>query len=212
MNIRGISGRFAGQEFPVAGGIVIGRSSQGCNVIFPDNVRGVSRTHCKVEATAQGLTITDLGSSNGTFLNGNKLQPNVPSRLNSGDTFWVGDKENSFTVSGQAVPAQIVNSAPPMLNSSDFARPAPAVGSRNKTGLIIGAIAAAAVVIALVMIIMNLNNKVDAQNSTINAQNDAIQSRDAELNRQQDKIDAYNNKSNFEKVVDGVEGFFDIIH
>ena len=50
MIIKGMAGIFVGQEFKVNGSLVFGRSSQGCDVHFPDDTKGVSRTHCKVDS------------------------------------------------------------------------------------------------------------------------------------------------------------------
>lgn len=50
----------------------------------------VSRRHAQIESTAVSCTITDLGSSNGTLVNGEKLSPNVPVTLADGDEILVG--------------------------------------------------------------------------------------------------------------------------
>ena len=99
MIISGTNGFFAHQTFPMdQGAVVFGRNSTACNVVFPDNTNGISRVHCKVENSSMGCTITDLGSSYGTFVNGLKIQPNVPTALKGGDTFYLGDKSNMFSV------------------------------------------------------------------------------------------------------------------
>src|SRR5260221_11108126 len=47
---------------------------------------GVSRRHVVVrQSEGNGLDILDLGSSNGTYLNGQKVNPNEPQRLRDGD-------------------------------------------------------------------------------------------------------------------------------
>jgi hypothetical protein len=56
----------------------------------------VSSRHAKLEANAGVLLITDVGSSNGTFLNGVRLAPNVPTSLRAGDRLRLGSSE--FTV------------------------------------------------------------------------------------------------------------------
>lgn len=54
----------------------------------------VSRLHCQFSLTAEGtLTVEDLGSTNGTFVNDRKIQQ---ARLNAGDRIRVGRLE--FTV------------------------------------------------------------------------------------------------------------------
>ena len=50
----------------------------------------VSRNHAAIEATAAGHQITDLGSANGTLVNGRKLRPQRPLRLASGDQIRLG--------------------------------------------------------------------------------------------------------------------------
>jgi pSer/pThr/pTyr-binding forkhead associated (FHA) protein len=49
--------------------------------------RGVSRMHAIIRRTDKGLVLQDLASSNGTWLNGVKLQPYVQMPLKSGDHF-----------------------------------------------------------------------------------------------------------------------------
>lgn len=59
--------------------------------------RGIaSRNHAQIGRDGSFYTITDLGSTNGTFLNGKPLQPNRPARLRSGDRVKVGEVEMEF--------------------------------------------------------------------------------------------------------------------
>lgn len=51
---------------------------------FPKKTKAVSRRHAAVERRADGYYIVDLGSSAGTFLNGQKLPPNAPFRIEPG--------------------------------------------------------------------------------------------------------------------------------
>lgn len=57
---------------------------------FPKKTKAVSRRHAAVERRADGYYIVDLASSAGTFLNGHKLPPNVPFRLESGSRVSFG--------------------------------------------------------------------------------------------------------------------------
>jgi pSer/pThr/pTyr-binding forkhead associated (FHA) protein len=50
----------------------------------------VSRVHCRLTAGATELEVTDLGSTNGTFLNG---QPVTQGSLKEGDRLGVGRVE-----------------------------------------------------------------------------------------------------------------------
>lgn len=50
---------------------VIGRSRDGCDLVIDD--QGVSRRHAEIVVTDSGVFIRDLGSSNGTLVNGQKV-------------------------------------------------------------------------------------------------------------------------------------------
>ena len=77
----------------------IGRKSTSRNIYpdvdlspSPEDV-AVSRQHAEIVRLADGtFTVTDLGSSNGTFLNGSAvaMPPNTPTPLANGDSVSVG--------------------------------------------------------------------------------------------------------------------------
>jgi hypothetical protein len=52
--------------------------------------KGVSRTHAALRRMEQTMTLVDLGSVNGTFLNGQRLVANQPRILRDGDEIRVG--------------------------------------------------------------------------------------------------------------------------
>jgi pSer/pThr/pTyr-binding forkhead associated (FHA) protein len=52
--------------------------------------KGVSRRHAVLRVDRRQLLLTDLGSSNGTWLNGSHLAPQEPIRLESGDEIRLG--------------------------------------------------------------------------------------------------------------------------
>ncbi|MDW8172573.1 MAG: FHA domain-containing protein [Anaerolineae bacterium] len=52
--------------------------------------KGVSRRHAIIEPNEDTLMIMDIGSSNGTFLNGQRLLPNQPRVLRDGDEIRLG--------------------------------------------------------------------------------------------------------------------------
>lgn len=55
------------------------------------NDPGISRRHLRLLRAADGaLSALDLGSTNGTKLNGAVLEPNVPARLSPGDAMTLG--------------------------------------------------------------------------------------------------------------------------
>lgn len=84
--LRFISGKYQGGEFPIRMNreIIIGRSSDLDMVLVEDMV---SRRHAKITSTEAEVYIQDLGSTNGTFVNGEKISR---SRLSEGDRVLVG--------------------------------------------------------------------------------------------------------------------------
>src|SRR5512140_1743441 len=81
-----ISGKYQGGEFPLKPNrqIVIGRSSDLDMVLVEDMV---SRKHAKISTVGQQIVIQDLGSTNGTFVNGEKIKK---VRLKEGDRVLIG--------------------------------------------------------------------------------------------------------------------------
>lgn len=51
---------------------------------------GVSRHHARVDVSGSQMSIMDLGSTNGSYVNGRQLVPNVACAVNPGDTVWFG--------------------------------------------------------------------------------------------------------------------------
>lgn len=59
--------------------------------------RGIaSRNHALLERNGDYYTITDLGSTNGTLLNGKQVVPRQPQRLRPGDRIKIGEVEMEF--------------------------------------------------------------------------------------------------------------------
>ncbi len=57
---------------PLAGAVVIGRSADRCDIAI-DYDKSVSGRHCEISVNDGRFYVTDLQSSNGTFLNGSKV-------------------------------------------------------------------------------------------------------------------------------------------
>jgi pSer/pThr/pTyr-binding forkhead associated (FHA) protein len=80
----------AGQTFEVGSGpLTIGRSES--NVIALPTDEFVSARHARVEPLRDGLWVVDLGSRNGTFLNGAPVDGRE--RLEPGDLLRIGDTQ-----------------------------------------------------------------------------------------------------------------------
>lgn len=81
-----ISGKYQGGEFPLQAEkpLIIGRSSELDMVLVEDMV---SRKHAKISWQGGKPVIEDLGSTNGTFVNGEKVKQ---AKLKEGDRILVG--------------------------------------------------------------------------------------------------------------------------
>lgn len=84
--LRFISGKYQGGEFPLYPDreILVGRSSDLDMVLVEDMV---SRKHAKISVSGDQIFIQDLGSTNGSFVNGEKIRR---ARLKEGDRILIG--------------------------------------------------------------------------------------------------------------------------
>ena len=73
----------------------VGRD-ESCEIPIVDH--HISRKHLELQYTNGSYFVTDLGSSNGTHLNGAELKPNEPYRLASGDLLCIMSIEVRFEV------------------------------------------------------------------------------------------------------------------
>jgi hypothetical protein len=79
-------GADAGHEVRLGGECVVGRAPES-DLVLAD--AGISRNHARITAGADGPIIEDLGSSNGTLLNGQPLAG--PEALRDGDEIQLGE-------------------------------------------------------------------------------------------------------------------------
>ena len=66
-------------------GLVLGRQPPS-DLVLPSGE--VSRAHCRIDIAGQAATVTDLGSTNGTFVNDRRIT--APTRLTVGDLLRLG--------------------------------------------------------------------------------------------------------------------------
>lgn len=95
-----VSGLHRGRRFVLdpARQFSIGRS---LNADFQPEDQNVSRVHCRLEFAAGGWTLVDLGSSNGTFVNGERIEKR---QLAFGDRIRLGCQELEFLSARGSVP------------------------------------------------------------------------------------------------------------
>lgn len=75
-------------EYPVK----LGRESDN-EIILEDQRKIISRSHAKILENEEIINIVDLGSSNFTYLNGERIFPNNENSIKSGDIIKIGDYE-----------------------------------------------------------------------------------------------------------------------
>lgn len=108
MFLTGVSTSVLGKEVEVKGSVIIGRDEKSGFVIDED---GVSGSHAKLELDGNTLKVTDLGSTNGTSVNGKKIPPNQAIKLKNNDSikfdiieFRVKDATPKKTMVREAAP------------------------------------------------------------------------------------------------------------
>ena len=81
--------------------MIVGRH-RSCDLILTDDT--ISGRHCKIDQTPEGYVIEDLGSSNGTFINGKRIET---SQLNDNDSVVLGIAQFVF-IDGQLIPQSML--------------------------------------------------------------------------------------------------------
>lgn len=99
--LRGVSGPVFGRNIPLHATITIGRS-QECNLQIDD--AGLSRLHARLVPGGDGVQVEDLGSTNGTYINGERV---VRGMARVGDEIGVDTLRFRLTASGQAEAAEV---------------------------------------------------------------------------------------------------------
>ena len=90
------------------GSLLLGRGSE-CEIVINESL--VSRMHARVQVNADGVWIEDLYSTNGVFLNGERiLQPRL---MHAGDRLFIGSQEIRF-IEVHTEPVSDAPSTPPL--------------------------------------------------------------------------------------------------
>ena len=89
----------SGQILPLADRteFTLGRSAEGQPIVpdvdltaFNAYANGVSRLHAAIKLINNRIIVVDLGSSNGTYLNGVRLAPYIETPVSHGDLVYLG--------------------------------------------------------------------------------------------------------------------------
>jgi len=98
IRLQGTGGVFAGRRFPVNGVVRIGRDPSRNDLVYPAGSPGISGVHCELHVRGGQVFLRDAGSSYGTFLRGTKIPNNQMVPVGIGETFYLGDPKESFTI------------------------------------------------------------------------------------------------------------------
>ena len=84
-----VDGPETGRSFTFRGAdsFLVGRSPKAHLVLDPKADRYVSRAHCLIDIRPPNLIVNDLGSTNGTFVNGTRIERAM---VGNGDEIRVG--------------------------------------------------------------------------------------------------------------------------
>ena len=93
-----ISGPLQGREFPLEDQTTLGRDPSNQISL---NEHWVSRQHCSIKKAADGFTIVDLGSHNGTFVNGVPVKEH---QLEHGNRIQIADSTFIFLLGEEVSP------------------------------------------------------------------------------------------------------------
>ena len=82
------NGQLAGQRWLIDGDrVVLGRELGSADLMLPE--RQISRRHAELYRADDGFWLRDLGSKNGTFVNGKEIKESVPVKLSDGDEIQI---------------------------------------------------------------------------------------------------------------------------
>ena len=88
--------------------VILGRATEGQSMVPDINLEpyqafeaGVSRIHAAIRIAGDQVLITDLGSGNGTRINGNKIEPQIPHPIANGDLVNLGKLKIQIIIKNQ---------------------------------------------------------------------------------------------------------------
>jgi len=104
----GLQGDLAGRKFSIGSSPVTFGRGEDADIIVAD--LAVSRLHAKLEQGADGYLLTDLGSSNGTWVNGAAIT--FPMRLRPDDEIRIGNHLFRFEAAGAELDSSVTAVVP----------------------------------------------------------------------------------------------------
>jgi pSer/pThr/pTyr-binding forkhead associated (FHA) protein len=122
-------GTQAGMSFVISGNQVVMGREEGLDIVLQDPES--SRRHARVSWQGGRYVIEDMGSTNGTFVNG--MQITAPLTLNPGDSIGIGQTALVFQLSGAEAGSSTYQPLPQQGSSFPQSSSTPAALSNKST-------------------------------------------------------------------------------
>ena len=87
--------KFKDRDLELTRKVIIGRDAN-CQIAYPEDTL-VSRRHAELDVVGSSVYITDLGSTNGTYVNKEPVQKGKKVQLQKGDTIIIGNQRLKIT-------------------------------------------------------------------------------------------------------------------
>ena len=78
--------------------VTLGRAPSRCEVVLDASYNMVSGVHCRIQFYDQYATVTDMNSTNGTYVNGARLNPGQPVTVQNGATIYLANSACAFQI------------------------------------------------------------------------------------------------------------------
>ncbi|WP_223633807.1 FHA domain-containing protein [Corallococcus sp. EGB] len=141
--LKGMTGPWAGKSYPIQGTLLVGRAPPAAVILDDDSV---SRKHAEVKREGSAVLARDLGSANGTLLNGELLGEEFVD-LQAGDVLQFGVVEMTFEAAETPARRPGAGAPPPRRGGG---RGAPAADNKRKMLVVAGGVVALLAVAAVV--------------------------------------------------------------
>lgn len=135
--LRGVSGATFGKTFAVTDNAVIGRQPD-CDIPIP--AEEISRHHVRLKVTSEGVHVEDMGSANGTYINGKRVEKGV---LKPGEELRLDTVRFLLVTPGMDAKQQSANA-----RVEPTVAPAAAAGSSSTLWIVVGIVALAIIALA----------------------------------------------------------------
>jgi hypothetical protein len=111
----------AGQELDVQDATIVGRDPAGAQLVVEDPE--ASRRHATVAPSGSGAVVEDLGSTNGTFVNGQRIEGST--EVGPGDEIRIGNSVLEVQSEVEVTRMAEIPEAPPADDATAFDAPVP---------------------------------------------------------------------------------------